>query len=251
MTGRTLSQKLPRFAVFALPALMTCFAAPPSTPNVANPAQSSSFQGSFASDVDQREFYFTLANPGPVTVKTLSYAGAVNAAGATIGAGGFDTTLSVFDSAGLLVALNQDGGCGVVGSDPVTASCWDAYISTTLPAGTYRIVLTQSGNLPASPLIGDSFAYNPTNLFSGANLVNGVPLPPFGGFNTFTAPPGQTGSFWDASPNQRTSFYALDVIGTTAAEAAVSNSISLPAGVKGLAYSSLTFTGNIPGVTFT
>jgi uncharacterized protein (TIGR03437 family) len=230
---------------------MTCFGALAATPAITNPVTSASYTGTFGSDVDQREYYFTLSNAGPVTVRTFSYGGGTNGAGTPIAAGGFDPTISIFDSTGLLVAMNQDGGCGVVSADPTTAACWDAFIQTTLPAGTYRVVLTQSTNLPASSLLSDSFLYNPSNLFNNSNLVSNVPAPPFGGSNTFTTPSGQTGGFWDQTPAQRTGAYAIDIVGTTSAAAAVSTSTTLPFGLTGVSYSSLTFAGNVPGATYT
>jgi uncharacterized protein (TIGR03437 family) len=132
--------------------------------------------------------------------------------------------------------VNQDGGCGLVGTDPVTSSCWDAYISSTLPAGTYRVVLTQSSNLPAGPALSDSFLYNPNNLFNSSDLVNGIALPPFGGLSNFTQPPGNaTGGFWDFFPNQRTGFFALDIAGAPSVMPAVSTSATLPFGIAGTA----------------
>jgi len=72
-------------------------------------APGASYTGNFVADDDEREVFFTLSAPGSVTLRTLSYAGGVNAAGTTIPAGGFDPTVSVFDSGGRLVAYNRDG----------------------------------------------------------------------------------------------------------------------------------------------
>jgi len=78
--------------------------------------------------------------------------------GTTIPRGGFDPTLSVFDSTGRLVGSNQDGGCGVVAADAVTGMCWDFYLIAALPAGTYRVVLTQSTNTANGPPLQDGFS---------------------------------------------------------------------------------------------
>ena len=40
-----------------------------------------SYTGTFANDVDQREFFFTLSSAGSVVIRTYSYAGGVNGAG--------------------------------------------------------------------------------------------------------------------------------------------------------------------------
>src|SRR5678815_5136912 len=69
-----------------------------------------SFIGAFAQDDERRQFTFTLAQPGTVLIRTWSYAGGVNSAGAQVEAGGFDPSLSLFDSNGLLLATNRDEG---------------------------------------------------------------------------------------------------------------------------------------------
>src|SRR6266481_6538041 len=83
-----------------------------------------SFIGAFAQDDERRQFTLTLAQPGTVLMRTWSYAGGVNSTGARIEAGGFDPSLSLFDSTGLLLATNRDGGCNNVAADPVTNWCW-------------------------------------------------------------------------------------------------------------------------------
>jgi hypothetical protein len=64
-----------------------------------------------------------------VVLRTWSYAGGVNSTGARIDGGGFDPSLSLFDSTGLLLATNRDGGCNKVPADRVTTWCWDAFIA--------------------------------------------------------------------------------------------------------------------------
>ena len=246
--GKNRFIRLAAWAMGAWAAGQGVFAAPSGS----TPAKS--FTGTFANDSDQREFFFTLASGGPVTVRTFSYAGGTNAAGTVIPAGGFDPTVSLYDSSGVLLAVNQDGGCGVVAADPVTSSCWDSYLPITLPAGTYRVVLTQLTNLPAGPTLADSFIYNPNNLFGNSNLVNNVAVSPFGGGTNFTQPPGAApGGFWDFFPSQRTSAYAIDIIGAaTAIAPAVSTSSVLPFGVSGTGYAPVTLAvQSATGVNYT
>ena len=246
--GKNRFIRLAAWAMGAWAAGQGVFAAP------AGSTPAKSFTGTFANDSDQREFFFTLASGGPVTVRTFSYAGGTNAAGTVIPAGGFDPTVSLYDSSGVLLAVNQDGGCGVVAADPVTSSCWDSYLPITLPAGTYRVVLTQSTNLPAGPTLADSFIYNPNNLFGNSNLVNNVAVSPFGGGTNFTQPPGAApGGFWDFFPSQRTSAYAIDIIGAaTAIAPAVSTSSVLPFGVSGTGYAPVTLAvQSATGVNYT
>ncbi len=159
-----------------------------------------SYTGTFAQDDETRQFNFTLAQPAQVTVRTFSYAGGMNSAGVQIPRGGFDPTLTLFDSKGNYVTVNQDGGCGAVAADLVTAFCFDSYIQIPLPAGTWQVVLTESENLPNGPTLADSFVYAGTGDFTAD---------PYG--------PSDQG-FWDYFPNQRTGAYAVDIIGADASQ---------------------------------
>jgi uncharacterized protein (TIGR03437 family) len=195
-----------------------CFVLPAAFGN-----QAASYTGTLATDDDQRVFYFTLAAPGPISIRTFSYAGGTNQAGTVVPAGGFDPTLAVFDANNNLVSLNRDGGCGAVAADPVTSFCWDSALSLTLPTGTYSVVLTQSENLPNGPTLSDSFVYH--------------------GQTTFTTPPG-VGSqgFWDAFPSQRTASYAVDIVGAASVVTTITSSSQAPVGLVGSPYGPFTFT---------
>jgi uncharacterized protein (TIGR03437 family) len=159
-----------------------------------------SFVGAFAQDDERRQFTFTLIQPGTVLIRTWSYAGGVNSTGARIEAGGFDPSLSLFDSTGLLLATNRDGGCDNVAADPVTNWCWDAFIAAPLPKGTYQLVLTESENMPLGPYLADPFVYDGTGNFTAAAGI--------------TAPAG----FWDFSPSRPNNSYALDIGGVDSAQ---------------------------------
>jgi hypothetical protein len=181
-----------------------------------------SYTGTLASDDDQKIFYFTLTQAGPVTLRTWSYAGGINAANATIPAGGFDPTISVYDSQGNLIVHNRDGGCGLVAADPTTGFCWDSVLALTLPEGAYSVVLTQSENLPNGPALADSFVYH--------------------GQPGFTTPQGAGATgFWDLFPSQRTNFWALDIAGATSRVTAITSSAQLPSGIAGRSYGPFTF----------
>ena len=80
-----------------------------------------SFVGAFAQDDERRQFTFTLNQAGTVVLRTWSYAGGVNSTGARIDGGGFDPSLSLFDSTGLLLVTNRDGGCNRVAADRITS----------------------------------------------------------------------------------------------------------------------------------
>jgi uncharacterized protein (TIGR03437 family) len=209
-------------------------------------APGASYSGNFVADDDEREFFFTLSAPGSATLRTFSYAGGVNSAGTTIPAGGFDPTISVFDSGGRLIAYNRDGGCANVAADAVTSFCWDSFLQLSLPAGNYTAVLTESENLPNGPTLADSFAYNPS--LCVAALV--CPTNAQGNFTTApgNAPPG----FRDFSLRQRTSSYAMDIVGaTTSAITTITSSAALPTGTVNQPYQ-FTFTATSgSGVTLT
>ena len=197
------------------------------------PSSAFSYTGNFAADDDKREFFFTLSQAGAATIRTWSYAGGTNAAGLSIPAGGFDPTISIFDSNGDTVAVNQDGGCGLVAADATTQSCWDAYLAASLPAGNYRVVLTQSVNAPASGHLADGF------YFDGAG-------------NFTQAPTGSAPGFWDFYPNQRTSAFALDILAAASSTApAITSLPSLPFGVLNASYSPVTLSAiGAPGTAF-
>ena len=149
-----------------LSALLICLAAGILIPRVS--AADFSWSGNFVQDDEKRLFYFTVSQPGTVTVRTWSYAGGLNAAGTQVPRGGFDPTLSLYSSTGDLIASNQDGGCSAVASDAVTSSCWDALLTVQLPAGDYRVVLTQSDNTPNGPGLADSFVFEGQGNFTPA-----------------------------------------------------------------------------------
>lgn len=108
-----------------------------------------SFTGNLAGDNDVQLFTFTLATDSNVTLRTLSYAGGVNAAGSVIGAGGFDPVLALFAGTGagaILFDGDDDGGPDL-----------DALLLTPLLAGTYTVALSQVANFANGPTLGDGF----------------------------------------------------------------------------------------------
>jgi hypothetical protein len=164
-------------------------------------AASFSFTGAFVQDDDKPSFTFTIFSPGVVTIRTYGYAGGTNSASLLIPAGGFDPTIQFFDSTGLLVGLNQDGGCGFVGQDPVSLACWDSYYSQPLAAGSYTLFLTEYDNQANGPFLSDGFNQDGQGNFTGPEFL------------------GSPGSFISADTNQRTSAWALDIVGVDQAAA--------------------------------
>jgi uncharacterized protein (TIGR03437 family) len=90
-------------------------------------------------------------------------------------------------------------------------------------------------------------------LFNNSDLVNNVPVPPFGGQVNFTQPPGAaTSGFWDFFPDRRTSAYAVDIIGAATAFApSVSSPSTLPFAIGGVAYTAALMVQSAPGVSYT
>lgn len=117
-------------------------------------ADNFSFTGNFTQDDQMQIFNFTLASSATVTLETLGYAGGTNAAGQAIAAGGFDPFLSLFDSSGTLIGVNNDG-TGV--ATDATGAALDSLLTETLVAGSYTLVLTQSDNGPNGPTFADGF----------------------------------------------------------------------------------------------
>ena len=156
------------------------------------------FTGSFSRDEDVQLFQLTVLNPSTVTVRTLSYAGGINAAGMLIPAGGFDTYLALFDSQGRL--LDQSDDQPDIGS-ALAGLQFDATIQQALSAGSYTIALSQF----------DSFAIGPT--LSNGFLNHGT--------TNFTKDFGcSNGSFCDFLGNNRTPYWAVDFLNVTSASEA-------------------------------
>lgn len=169
-----------------------------------------SFTGNFAQDNVIQLFQVTMAADGVLTIQTFGYAGGLNQAGNNISAGGFAPALSVFDSTGALIAVDNLGGsvpnCNGRGIDPVTGFCFDAIVNVPLNvlAGMYTVALTQQGNTAVGNL-PDGFQYDAANLndpsFTGTNA--GLPG------QTFVDPFGS---------HLRTSAWAVDFVGDTLAD---------------------------------
>lgn len=151
-------------------------------------------QGAFAADDQLQLLPVSLPVAGVLTVQTFSYAGGTDALGHLVTAGGFDPVLSLFDGAGNFMTANNDAACGTVGTDPLTLNCFDAVLSLTLTAGNYTLVLSQNDNLAVGPTLADSFTQVGNGNFSCPEFL------------------GVAGGFCDASPSQRNSAWALDIV---------------------------------------
>jgi hypothetical protein len=111
--------------------------------------------GTFGSDDQVQLFDLSLSSPSSVTFQTFSYGGGVNAAGTTIGAGGFDPRLTWFGADGTQIGSDNGGHCE--STNAWLGACDDAFFQGTLDAGDYVLVLTQDGN-DANGDLSDGFS---------------------------------------------------------------------------------------------
>lgn len=155
-----------------------------------------SFTGNFVNDNDLQDFVFTISAPSTVTMLTWSFAGGTNNAGMLIPSGGFAPVLAVFDSTGTIVGNFDQGGappnnCGARNQDPPgTGPCLDAFLSDSLGAGIYTLVLSQQDNIPLGQMLTDGYQHD-----GEPNFASG----------------------FDAFGLQRTSAWAVDVAGADSA----------------------------------
>jgi hypothetical protein len=119
-----------------------------------------SFTGDFAHDNDVQQFNFNVGALSSVSLRSWSYAGGVNAAGASIARGGFDPILALFDSTGLRLGEQDDAGCPNVDPDAVTTECWDTFYTLDLAAGDYTVTIQQYHNFSAGTHLADGFAFD-------------------------------------------------------------------------------------------
>jgi hypothetical protein len=157
-----------------------------------------SFTGNFTNDNDVQLFTFTADAASSVVLQTWSYAGGTNAAGDSIARGGFDPILAVFDSTGLKIGQNDDGGSPARAID-LSGQAWDTYLDLgTIGAGTYTVAVMQYDNFAVGPNLSNGFVRDGQGNFTAA-------------FTGHT-----TGQFWDVSNSaysQRDSHWAFDILG--------------------------------------
>lgn len=159
--------------------------------------------GTFNFDNDVEQFEFSIATTSIVTIESIGYGGGIFASNPAIsvGPGGFDTVLSLFDETGAFIDDDDDDDdfVGTTAVDPVTGNAFDAFLQPTLAAGTYTVVITQFdnffvGNVGDDISLGFTFDGGPTNFTN---------LAPFVGCTN--------GLFCDADGNNRSSFFAINV----------------------------------------
>jgi len=123
---------------------------------VSAPAQAADFDfsGTFENDNDKLEFGFEVDADSEVTIFSSSWVD-----------GGFDPILSLFDSAGNLIADQDDGdniGSTVSNGVSYDHGVWDTYFTQFLTSGSYKVVITQYDNFVNGLNLADGFRYDGT-----------------------------------------------------------------------------------------
>lgn len=111
-----------------------------------------SFTGNFTQDSDVQLFSFSLASDSSsFIIDTLSLNGGTNAAGASIGAGGFDPYLAIF---------KESDGQWFYSTEIKNAGDEAIISGSLLFAGNYLLALTQTDNFRAGDYLTDGFAFD-------------------------------------------------------------------------------------------
>jgi hypothetical protein len=203
MPGAALKERMRSYSMVFRALLLLVVAAFLSTSARANDF---SFTGAFAFDNDVQFFSFRVSSLSSVTIRTLSYAGGVDALGQPVFGGGFDPILALFDTFGAKIYENDDGiGVPV---DLSTGRAADALLEVLLGAGDYLAALSQYDNFAGSTL---------TDRFLRAADGNFTPLI----FPCFAT------QFCDASGAARTGTWAIDITGVDDAARIVPEPASL------------------------
>jgi len=114
-----------------------------------------SFTGNFEHDDEVQEFNFIVTAPtSDVTLRTWSYAGGTNGAGAEVARGGFDPIVALFDGSGNLVGQNDDSH---LVPDSVSGYALDSLLMRDLSAGNYTATVTQYISFANGRLLADGF----------------------------------------------------------------------------------------------
>lgn len=125
-----------------------------------------SFTGTLDYPDDIRPFDFTVAAPSLVTLRTWSFAGGTNAAGASISGGGFDPQIALFAMPGGAFLAMDDDGSPVVNGD---GRSYDSLWTGALAAGRYRVALYAYPNGPIGNYYDGPEYSGPGGAFQGEN----------------------------------------------------------------------------------
>ena len=160
-----------------------------------------SFSGTLTSDDQRASLSFSVTTAGPVDLRSWSFGGGVNAAGANVNRGGFAPVVSLFDADGgqslLAIAGAGDGSC-TGNTDSSSGYCWDIDLAINLAVGHYIAIITEDDNRPLGADLAAGFSRDGQGNFTGPAYRNA---------------PGQ---FILATGAQRDGYWALDLSGSVA-----------------------------------
>lgn len=121
-----------------------------------SPVWAAVYSGNLTQDDDVALLSFTTTTSGYYDIHGYGYAGGMLSDSTLVSAGGFDTIITLFDSAGLYIDENDDG-VGV-NNDPTTEASYDSRLITYLGLGTYTIAVSQYDNFALGPTLSDGFS---------------------------------------------------------------------------------------------
>jgi hypothetical protein len=125
-----------------------------------------SFRGTFEFDDDIQFIDFTVGALSTVTIRTLSYAGGINAAGEVIPRGGFDPGLALAHPSGEIISVGDDST--FLPEDRLTRQRYDVQLEVELDSGSYRLALSQYDNSVSGPSFDHAFTRTDAGNFTPA-----------------------------------------------------------------------------------
>jgi MYXO-CTERM domain-containing protein len=133
------------------------------------------FSDTFSSDGDVQYFSLLVTSDSIVSAVSLGYGGWASPA---VLAGGFATSLALYDASGNLLAHDFVGGTAVgpgcsngALQDPTTGFCEDATLSFFALAGDYTLALSEQGNDGPDPL-SSGYLLGPGDIAPGGPFLD-------------------------------------------------------------------------------
>jgi len=177
-----------RHSFLPLAAVLSAFLLFPGSSSAA--IQDFDFSGNFQNDNDVLLLNFTVGTQSNITIFSSSWDD-----------GGFDPILAIWDSAGIFVTGQDDGGnVGSTLSNGVLYDhgTWDSYFSVNLASGSYTASITQYDNFWNGNNLSDGFTHDGNPNFTFDLGFGGATQPMFNGV-------------WD-SIDPRTSAWAFHIL---------------------------------------
>jgi len=216
MASSSLVKKLIPHSLVAAVAITTAMVA-------SSPAKAADFDfsGTFQEDNDVLLFNFNVGADSTITIFSSSWLYGDAPVGE--GLGGFDPILALWDSAGNLIAQQDDGGnVGSTLSNGVSYNhgTYDTYFTQFLAAGTYTASITQYNNFAVGSNLNNGFQQDGNPNFTFDSGFGGATQPLFNGV-------------WDSN-DPRTNQWEFHILNVADAVVVEPESVPEPATVAGL-----------------